>query len=65
MTIHMSQKWPEMVVEPDMCSHFYIESVYTTKTNSLFNGSAQIGQSNWDIIEEGNHWVSVVRVLNQ
>ena len=28
MTIHMSQKWPEMVVEPDMCSHFYIESVY-------------------------------------
>ena len=24
----MSQKWPEMVVEPDMCSHFYIESVY-------------------------------------
>ena len=29
MTIHMSQKWPEMVVEPDMCSHFYIESVYS------------------------------------
>ena len=28
MTIHMSQKWPEMVVKPDMCSHFYIESVY-------------------------------------
>ena len=21
--------WPEMVVEPDMCSQFYIETVYT------------------------------------
>ena len=29
MTIHMSQKWPKMVVEPDMCSHFYIKTVYT------------------------------------
>ena len=25
----MSKKWPEMVVEPDMCSQFYIETVYT------------------------------------
>ena len=29
MTIHMSKKWPEMVLEPDMCSQFYIETVYT------------------------------------
>ena len=28
MNIHMSKKWPEMVVEPYMCSHFYIESEY-------------------------------------
>ena len=28
MTIHMSKKWPEMVAEPDMCSQFYIETVY-------------------------------------
>jgi hypothetical protein len=28
MTIHMSKKWPQMVVEPDMCSQFYIETVY-------------------------------------
>ena len=25
----MSKKWPKMVIEPDMCSQFYIETVYT------------------------------------
>ena len=29
ITIQISKKWPEMVVEPDMCSQFYIETVYT------------------------------------
>ena len=35
MTIHMSKKWPEMVVEPDICSQFYIETVYYRKVLSL------------------------------
>ena len=28
MNINMSKKWTEMVVEPDMCSQFYIETVF-------------------------------------
>ena len=28
MTIHMSTKWLEVVIESDMCSQFYIETVY-------------------------------------
>ena len=33
--------------------------------NNLFGRSAQIGQSICYIIEKGNHWASVVGVLNQ
>ena len=32
MTIQMSKEWPEMVVEPEMCSQFYIETVYIMNT---------------------------------
>ena len=28
MNIHISKKWPEMAIEPDMSSQFYIETVY-------------------------------------
>ena len=30
------KKWPEMAVEPDMCSQFYIETVYTNSVTSNF-----------------------------
>ena len=39
----MSKKWPEMVIEPDMCSQFYIETVYKSQTLSIFSSSHLAG----------------------
>ena len=45
MTIHMLQKWPEMVVEPNMSTQFYIETVYTSDAKNKWNYMVHLGSS--------------------
>ena len=58
MSIHMSKKWPEMVVEPYMCSHFYIESEYTYLHHVFIHKSHRICfLISWLVFGVGTCWI--------